>query len=159
MPAHQGPRLLTFPQTYAEMRLLHDDGNRNLRLAEYNDGKSPPYTILSYTRGPDSQEVTLKDITEGTSRRLASKRPISTESELLAMAHKTSKIRVVLISRAAPSLARPLTRCSTSIKTRTNVTSFYRTSRYLVILLITSHQTTCRKRRSQSIGGMFFPRG
>ena len=50
------------------MRLLQDDGIRNLSLVKYEDSKIPPYAILSYTWGPDGQEVILKDLIEGTSR-------------------------------------------------------------------------------------------
>ena len=50
------------------MRLLQDDGNGNLSLVEYHDGKIPPYAILSHTWGPDGQEVTFKDLMEGTGR-------------------------------------------------------------------------------------------
>ena len=47
------------------MRLLRDDGNGNTSLVEYDDGKIPPYAILSHTWGPDGQEVTFKDLVEG----------------------------------------------------------------------------------------------
>lgn len=50
------------------MRLLHDDGNGKLSLVEYDDGNTPPYAVLSHTWGLDGQEVTLKDLMEGTGR-------------------------------------------------------------------------------------------
>jgi hypothetical protein len=48
------------------MRFLQDDGNGNLSLVEYDDGKIPAYAILSHTWGLDGQEVPLKDLVEGT---------------------------------------------------------------------------------------------
>jgi hypothetical protein len=50
------------------MRLLEDRGDYNLSLVEYTDVHIPPYAILSHTWGADSDEVSFKDIIEGTSR-------------------------------------------------------------------------------------------
>jgi hypothetical protein len=50
------------------MRLLEDRGDRNLSLVEYTDVHIPPYAILSHTWAADSDEVSFKDITEGTGR-------------------------------------------------------------------------------------------
>jgi hypothetical protein len=51
------------------MRLLEDDGHRNLRPVERHDDDIPPYTILSHTWGADGDEVTFRDLTEGTGGR------------------------------------------------------------------------------------------
>ena len=48
------------------MRLLEDRGDYNLSLVESSDGHIPPYAILSHTWGADSDEVSFKDIMEGT---------------------------------------------------------------------------------------------
>jgi hypothetical protein len=50
------------------MRLLKDRGDCNLSLVEYTDVHIPPYAILSHTWGADSDEVSFKDIMEGTGR-------------------------------------------------------------------------------------------
>jgi hypothetical protein len=50
------------------MRLLEDRGDCNLSLVEFNDGHIPPYAILSHTWGADSDEVSFKNVTEGTGR-------------------------------------------------------------------------------------------
>jgi Heterokaryon incompatibility protein (HET) len=51
------------------MRLLQDDEHGNLNLVEYDDDdKIPPYAILSHTWGLDGQEVTLRDLVEGTGK-------------------------------------------------------------------------------------------
>ncbi|CAN9091656.1 unnamed protein product [Alternaria alternata] len=52
------------------MRLLrHDDGGR-FSLVEYvgRDSPPPPYATLSHTWGADHEEVTFKDLTEGTGK-------------------------------------------------------------------------------------------
>jgi hypothetical protein len=49
------------------MRLLEIEDNGDLRLVEYMDEKEiPPYAILSHRWGADNEEVTLRDILEGT---------------------------------------------------------------------------------------------
>jgi hypothetical protein len=50
------------------MRLLLDQGHGNLSLVEYYDDNVPPYAILSHTWGADSEEVTFKNLTEGTGK-------------------------------------------------------------------------------------------
>jgi hypothetical protein len=50
------------------MRLLEDDGHGNLSLVEKHETDIPPYAILSHTWGADGEEVTFKDLTEGTGR-------------------------------------------------------------------------------------------
>ncbi|KAF1828366.1 HET-domain-containing protein [Decorospora gaudefroyi] len=53
------------------MRLLRlqDDGEFN--LVEYVGNLIPPYAILSHTWGPDHEEVTFKDLTEGVGKNKA----------------------------------------------------------------------------------------
>lgn len=50
------------------MRLLKDDGHGNLSLVEKYDSDIPNYAILSHTWGPDCEEVTFKDLMEGTGK-------------------------------------------------------------------------------------------
>ena len=49
------------------MRLLKAGEQRTLSLVEYGDTNIPRYAILSHTWGPDSEEVTFKDLVEGAS--------------------------------------------------------------------------------------------
>ena len=50
------------------MRLIKDDGHGNFSLVEHNDDHVPHYAILSHTWGADGEEVTFKDLMEGTSK-------------------------------------------------------------------------------------------
>jgi Heterokaryon incompatibility protein (HET) len=50
------------------MRLLEDGGHGNLRLVERHNNDIPRYAILSHTWGADGDEVTFRDLTEGTGR-------------------------------------------------------------------------------------------
>ena len=50
------------------MRLMQDDGLGNFSLVEYTDVHIPPYAILSHTWGADSEEVTYKDLVQGTGK-------------------------------------------------------------------------------------------
>jgi len=51
------------------MRLLKDEGRGILSLVEKNDGAIPQYAILSHTWG--AEEVTFKDLMEGTGKNKA----------------------------------------------------------------------------------------
>jgi Heterokaryon incompatibility protein (HET) len=53
------------------MRLLEDDGHGNLSLVEKHDNNIPLYAILSHTWGADGDEVTFRDLREGTARNKA----------------------------------------------------------------------------------------
>jgi hypothetical protein len=53
------------------MRLIVDEGPGNLNLVEQHDNNIPRYAILSHTWGADSEEVTFKDLTEGTGKNKA----------------------------------------------------------------------------------------
>jgi hypothetical protein len=53
------------------MRLLQDDGQGNLSLVEKHDNDIPCYAILSHTWGADSEEVSFKDLAEGTGKNKA----------------------------------------------------------------------------------------
>ena len=53
------------------MRLLLDDGQGNLRLEVRDDDNIPRYAILSHTWGADSEEVTFRDLMEGTGKNKA----------------------------------------------------------------------------------------
>ena len=53
------------------MRLLVDQGHGSLSLVEHHDDCIPRYAILSHTWGADSEEVTFKDLTEGTGKNKA----------------------------------------------------------------------------------------
>jgi len=57
------------------MRLLHF-GSGHLSLVEFLGKDIPAYSILSHTWGSDSDEVTLKDITDGTGQSKAGYRKI-----------------------------------------------------------------------------------
>jgi Heterokaryon incompatibility protein (HET) len=50
------------------MRLIQDDGRGNFSLVEYTDVHIPPYAILSHTWGVDSEEVTFRDLVQGTGK-------------------------------------------------------------------------------------------
>lgn len=50
------------------MRLLHLDTNGDLSLGEYVGSDIPPYAILSHTWGALHEEVTFKDLIEGTGK-------------------------------------------------------------------------------------------
>ncbi|KAJ4373968.1 hypothetical protein N0V83_002707 [Neocucurbitaria cava] len=50
------------------MRLLQFGDNGELSLAEYVGNDIPPYAILSHTWGQDCDEVTFKDIVDGTGK-------------------------------------------------------------------------------------------
>jgi hypothetical protein len=47
---------------------MKDEGQENLSLVEYDDTNIPRYAILSHTWGADSEEVTFKDLMEGTGK-------------------------------------------------------------------------------------------
>jgi Heterokaryon incompatibility protein (HET) len=47
---------------------MQDDGLGNFSLVEYTDVHIPPYAILSHTWGADSEEVTYKDLVQGTGK-------------------------------------------------------------------------------------------
>jgi hypothetical protein len=53
------------------MRLLVDQGHGELSLEEYYDDDIPRYAILSHTWGADSEEVSFKDLTEGSGKNKA----------------------------------------------------------------------------------------
>ena len=53
------------------MRLLVDQGHDNLGLVEHYDNDIPRYAILSHTWGADTEEVTFKDLMEGTGKNKA----------------------------------------------------------------------------------------
>jgi Heterokaryon incompatibility protein (HET) len=53
------------------MRLIKNEGHREFSLVEQDDDCIPPYAILSHTWGADSEEVTFKDLMEGTGRNKA----------------------------------------------------------------------------------------
>jgi hypothetical protein len=50
------------------MRLLERNNNGEFTLAEDFLYNIPPYAILSHTWGPDTEEVTLKDLMDGTGK-------------------------------------------------------------------------------------------
>jgi hypothetical protein len=56
------------PNTTFLMRLLQLCGEDDFSLVECLGSNVPRYAILSHTWGPDSEEVTLKDLIEGTAR-------------------------------------------------------------------------------------------
>jgi Heterokaryon incompatibility protein (HET) len=53
------------------MRLIKDEGHGELSLVEHYDDKIPHYAILSHTWGADGEEVTFKDLLEGTGKNKA----------------------------------------------------------------------------------------
>jgi hypothetical protein len=50
------------------MRLLRFEDDGEFSLVEYMGNHIPPYAILSHTWGADHEEVTFKDLADGTSR-------------------------------------------------------------------------------------------
>src|SRR5436190_15715650 len=50
------------------MRLLKFEGDGEFSLIEFIGDKIPPYAILSHTWGADGEEVTFKDLMEGTGK-------------------------------------------------------------------------------------------
>jgi hypothetical protein len=50
------------------MRLLKHEDDGELSLIEFVGNKNPPYAILSHTWGADNEEVTFKDLVEGTGK-------------------------------------------------------------------------------------------
>jgi hypothetical protein len=50
------------------MRLLIDQGHQSFSLVEAEDDDIPRYAILSHTWGADGEEVTLKDLIDGTGK-------------------------------------------------------------------------------------------
>lgn len=67
---HLHTHLGLLPSETNKMRLFYVENNGNIGLQEYVDEReAPPYAILSHRWGPDHEEVTLKDIEEGTGRR------------------------------------------------------------------------------------------
>ena len=96
---------------------------REIKSGEIHNNNIPRYAILSHTWGTDSEEVTFKDLMEGTGKDKAVYKKIVVESELLVMAYNTSGwTTVVLIGRAALSSVRPLIRCFAGVKMRINAT-------------------------------------
>jgi hypothetical protein len=72
MPDHSvSTAPLSFSKTRTTMHLLEDDGHGNLTLVENHDNNIPRYAILSHTQGTDGDEVTFRDLTEGTGRNKA----------------------------------------------------------------------------------------
>jgi Heterokaryon incompatibility protein (HET) len=53
------------------MRLIKDEGHGDLSLVEQHDENIPHYAILSHTWGADSEEITFKDLMEGTGKNKA----------------------------------------------------------------------------------------
>ena len=53
------------------MRLIENTGHGGFSLVEYDDDSIPRYAILSHTWGANSEEVTFKDLMEGTGRNKA----------------------------------------------------------------------------------------
>jgi ankyrin repeat protein len=51
---------------FPTMRLLRRNANGNFSLTEFIGDTIPPYAILSHTWGADGEEVSFKDVTEGT---------------------------------------------------------------------------------------------
>jgi len=58
------------------MRLLHLEADGEFSLAEYTGNNAPPYAILSHTWGADHEEVTFRDLTEGTGKNKAGYRKL-----------------------------------------------------------------------------------
>ncbi|KAL8952928.1 MAG: hypothetical protein Q9222_001187 [Ikaeria aurantiellina] len=50
------------------MRLLRNHGHEDLTLVEFDDDNVPPYATLSHTWGPDTEEVSFRDVIEGTGK-------------------------------------------------------------------------------------------
>lgn len=50
------------------MRLLRLDEHGQFSLTEFIGEETPPYGILSHTWGANNDEVTLKDLVEGTAK-------------------------------------------------------------------------------------------
>jgi hypothetical protein len=50
------------------MRLIKDEGHGDLSLVEQHGENIPYYAILSHTWGADSEEITFKDLIEGTGK-------------------------------------------------------------------------------------------
>jgi hypothetical protein len=50
------------------MRLLRRCDTGNFSLTQFGDEDVPPYAILSHTWGPDTEEVTFEDLTNGTGK-------------------------------------------------------------------------------------------
>ena len=48
------------------MRLLNYEDNGRLTITTFDDNALPQYAILSHTWGPDNEEVSYRDLTEGT---------------------------------------------------------------------------------------------
>jgi hypothetical protein len=59
------------PQVRNAMRLIKNDGLEKLVLVQYDDEDIPQYAILSHTWGADCEEVTYKDLMEGTGKNKA----------------------------------------------------------------------------------------
>ncbi|KAH4354590.1 hypothetical protein HBH99_256800, partial [Parastagonospora nodorum] len=53
------------------MRLLRLEGDDGFSLVEFFGSDLPPYAILSHTWGADRDEVTFRDLTEGTGKEKA----------------------------------------------------------------------------------------
>jgi hypothetical protein len=53
------------------MHLIRDNRHRGFGLEEYHDHNIPQYAILSHTWGADGEEVTFKDLAEGTGKNKA----------------------------------------------------------------------------------------
>ena len=59
------------------MRLLRLEDNGGFSLVEYVGDHMPQYSILSHTWGADHEEVTFKDLTEGTGKNKAGYRKLA----------------------------------------------------------------------------------
>jgi hypothetical protein len=59
------------------MRLLRFEDDGEFSLVEYMGNHIPPYAILSHTWGADHEEVTFKDLAEGTGRNKAGYRKLT----------------------------------------------------------------------------------
>ena len=58
------------------MRLLHIADDETLSLVEFIEDDIPPYAILSHTWGPDSEEVSYRDMIDGTGEKKEGHRKI-----------------------------------------------------------------------------------
>ena len=58
------------------MRLLRLEEDGGFRLVEFVGKSTPPYAIISHTWGADDEEVTFKDLIDGTGKTKAGYRKI-----------------------------------------------------------------------------------
>lgn len=109
------------------MRLLKDDGYRNLGLVEKHDNDIPRYAILSYTWVRKTTKSHLKTSRKAqVETRLAIRRLNSVKHKLLVIVCNIfGWTPITSINRAATSLARQLIRCFVGIKRLQNATYIY----------------------------------